>query len=42
MPEKVFPSSRKVLRVGWVGTGPFSFYAHYLRVMNNIYRIIIF
>ncbi|MFA6471021.1 MAG: hypothetical protein WCU00_03185 [Candidatus Latescibacterota bacterium] len=38
MPEKVFPGSQKVIRVGWVGTGPFSFYAHYIRVMNNIYR----
>jgi hypothetical protein len=38
MPEKVFPSSQKVLRVGWVGTGPFSFYGHYIRVINNITR----
>ena len=27
-----------IIRVGWVGTGPFSFYAHYIRVINNIYR----
>ena len=33
-----FPSSQNVIRVGWVGTGPFSFYAHYIRVINNIYR----
>ncbi len=33
-----FPSSRKVIKVGWVGTGPFSFYGHYIRVINNIFR----
>jgi hypothetical protein len=38
MPEKTFPDSQKVLRVGWVGTGPFSFYGHYIRVINNIFR----
>lgn len=38
MPEKTFPSSQRVIRVGWVGTGPFSFYGHYIRVINNIYR----
>ena len=32
------PSSRKVLRIGWVGTGPFSFYGHYIGVINNISR----
>ena len=31
------PDSMKVLRVGWVGTGPFSFYGHYIRVINNIF-----
>ncbi len=31
-------SHQKVIRVGWVGTGPFSFYSHYIRVINNIYR----
>jgi hypothetical protein len=38
MPEKVSPCFQKVIRVGWVGTGPFSFYGHYIRVINNIYR----
>lgn len=38
MPEKTFPTSQKVIRVGWVGTGPFSFYGHYIRVINNISR----
>lgn len=33
-----FPSSQKVLNIGWVGTGPFSFYGHYIRVINNIFR----
>ena len=28
----------KVLKIGWVGTGPFSFYGHYILVMNNIFR----
>ncbi|MCE5249819.1 hypothetical protein LLG96_06315 [bacterium] len=38
MPSEKFPASQKVIRVGWVGTGPFSFYGHYIRVINNIYR----
>jgi hypothetical protein len=38
MAEKVFPGTQKVIRVGWVGTGPFSFYGHYIRVINNIFR----
>ena len=38
MPEKTFPASQKVIRVGWIGTGPFSFYGHYIRVINNIHR----
>ncbi|MFA6471020.1 MAG: Gfo/Idh/MocA family oxidoreductase [Candidatus Latescibacterota bacterium] len=38
MAGKVFPRSQKLIRVGWVGTGPFSFYGHYIRVINNIYR----
>ena len=38
MPEKTFPTSQRVIRVGWVGTGPFSFYGHYIRVINNIFR----
>lgn len=35
---KAFPDSQKVLRVGWVGTGPFSFYGHYIGVINNLRR----
>jgi predicted dehydrogenase len=31
-------SFQNVIRVGWVGTGPFSFYSAYLPVINNIYR----
>ena len=38
MPEKTFPSSQRVLRVGWVGLGPFSFYGDYIRVINNVSR----
>ncbi len=38
MPEKTFPASQKVIKVGWIGTGPFSFYGHYIRVINNIHR----
>jgi len=35
MAEKTFPTSQKVLKIGWVGTGPFSFYGDYMRVLNN-------
>ena len=35
MPETVFPNERKMISVGWVGTGPFSFYGDYLTVLNN-------
>lgn len=38
MPEKKIPKSQKVIRVGWVGLGPFSFYGHYNHVINNIFR----
>ncbi len=38
MPEKTFPSFQRVLRVGWVGLGPFSFYGDYIRVINNVFR----
>jgi len=38
MPDKKFPASQKVLKVGWVGTGPFSFYGHYIGVINNAAR----
>ncbi len=36
--QREIPANRKVLRVGWVGTGPFSFYGAYILVMNNIFR----
>jgi len=35
MAEKTFPETQKVLKIGWVGTGPFSFYGDYMRVINN-------
>ncbi|MBT4483155.1 MAG: hypothetical protein HOC71_05700, partial [Candidatus Latescibacteria bacterium] len=38
MAQEKFPKNQKVLSVGWVGTGPFSFYGHYIRVINNIFR----
>ncbi len=38
MPESPFPETRKVLKVGWVGLGPFSFYGHYIHVINNIFE----
>jgi len=28
----------KIIRIGWVGTGPFSFYGDYSQVINNIFR----
>ncbi|MHB9027605.1 MAG: Gfo/Idh/MocA family oxidoreductase [Candidatus Latescibacterota bacterium] len=36
--NREIPASKKVLRVGWVGTGPFSFYSAYILVINNIFR----
>ena len=36
--EEKFPESRKVIKIGWVGLGPFSFYGHYIHVINNIFR----
>jgi len=36
--EKETPKERKLIRVGWVGLGPFSFYGHYMFVINNIFR----
>ena len=36
--SKRFHQFQKVIRVGWVGTGPFSFYGHYILVINNIFR----
>ena len=38
MAEITFPKTQKVLHIGWVGTGPFSFYGHYIRVINNIFK----
>jgi len=38
MPSKQHPEYQKVLRVGWVGTGPFSFYGGYISVINNIFH----
>jgi len=38
MLEKKFSETQKMLRVGWVGLGPFSFYGHYIHVINNIFR----
>lgn len=38
MPMEKFPRNQKVLSIGWVGLGPFSFYGDYIRVINNIYR----
>ena len=36
--QKKIPTHQKVVRIGWVGTGPFSFYSHYILVINNIFR----
>jgi len=36
--KRTIPAHQKVIRVGWVGTGPFSFYGHYILVINNIFR----
>ena len=36
--KREIPKTKKVLRIGWVGTGPFSFYGHYILVINNIFR----
>ena len=38
MPEKSIPVSVRILRVGVVGTGPFSFYGTFNHVINNIFR----
>lgn len=32
--QKRLPPDPKNIRVGWVGTGPFTFYGHYMRVLN--------
>ena len=36
--KRDIPDSGAILKVGWVGTGPFSFYSHYILVINNIFR----
>ena len=36
--KRDIPDSTKILKIGWVGTGPFSFYGHYILVINNIFR----
>ena len=38
MPEKSIPVSARIIRVGVVGTGPFSFYGTFNHVINNIFR----
>ena len=38
MPSKQHPEHQKVIRVGWVGTGPFSFYGGYISVINSIFH----
>ncbi|MFC1606490.1 Gfo/Idh/MocA family oxidoreductase [Candidatus Latescibacterota bacterium] len=36
MPEKSHRESRDILRIGWVGLGPFSFYGGYITTINSI------
>jgi len=36
--EKRLPKDPKNISVGWVGTGPFSFYGHYINVINGVRR----
>jgi hypothetical protein len=38
MPEEKIPQTRKVIRVGVCGTGPFSFYGTFNSVINNTFR----
>lgn len=38
MPEKKIPVSVNIIRVGVVGTGPFSFYGTFNHVINNTFR----
>jgi len=38
MPIEKFPKTRKVLSIGWVGLGPFSFYGGYITTINNVFR----
>jgi len=38
MPQEKIPKFQKVIKVGWVGLGPFSFYGSYIEVINNIFR----
>jgi len=35
MAETMNLEPRQILKIGWVGTGPFSFYGDYMRVINN-------
>jgi len=35
MAQTTYPESQKMLRIGYVGSGPFSFYGDYLRVINK-------
>ena len=36
--KRKIPDNGRILKVGWVGTGPFSFYGHYILVINNIFH----
>jgi hypothetical protein len=38
VPQEKFPEEQKVLNIGWVGLGPFSFYGGYITTINNIFR----
>ena len=38
MPEKAIPDSTRILHVGVVGTGPFSFYGSFNHLINNTFR----
>ncbi len=38
MPDEKIPTSVRIIRVGVVGTGPFSFYSIFPFVINNTYR----
>ncbi|MCD6308577.1 MAG: Gfo/Idh/MocA family oxidoreductase [Candidatus Latescibacteria bacterium] len=38
MPENTIPSAADIIRVGSVGTGPFSFYGTFNHVINNTFR----
>lgn len=38
MQEKNNMKHKKMLNIGWVGLGPFSFYGVYITIINNIFR----